>query len=40
MKRPWERNCHIMPDLVLIYTKSNPTDINLIRLGSHSDLFT
>jgi mRNA interferase YafQ len=38
--RGGERNCHIRPDLVLIYTKPNPTDINLIRLGSHSDLFT
>ena len=38
--RAGERNCHIRPDLVLIYTKPNSTDINLIRLASHSDLFT
>ena len=38
--RAGERNCHIRPDLVLIYTKPNSIDINLIRLGSHSDLFT
>ena len=33
-----ERNCHIRPDLVLIYAKPNPTDLELIRLGSHSEL--
>ena len=38
--RAGERNCHIRPDLVLIYTKPNPTDLNLIRLASHNDLFT
>ena len=25
--------------LVLIYSKPNPTDLNLIRLASHSELF-
>ena len=37
--RAGERNCHIRPDLVLIYSKPNPTDLNLIRLASHSELF-
>ena len=32
------RNCHIRPDLVLIYGKPNADDLNLIRLGSHSEL--
>jgi len=31
------RNCHIKPDLVLIYQKTN-TDLKLIRLGSRSEL--
>jgi mRNA interferase YafQ len=33
------RECHIKPDLLLIYKKSNPEVIRLARLGSHSDLF-
>ncbi len=33
-----ERNCHIHPDLVLLYRKPNATDLELIRLGSHSEL--
>ena len=37
--RAGERNYHIRPDLVLIYSKPNPTDLNLIRLASHSELF-
>ena len=36
--RGWERNCHIRPDLILIYRKPNATDLDLIRLGSHSEL--
>lgn len=32
------RDCHIRPDLVLIYAKS-PGILSLTRLGSHSDLF-
>lgn len=31
-------DCHIRPDLVLIY-KSNETTLSLVRLGSHSELF-
>jgi mRNA interferase YafQ len=37
--RAGERNCHLRPDLVLIYSKPNATDLSLIRLGSHSELF-
>lgn len=32
------RDCHIKPDLVLIYRKSNDNILELIRLGSHSEL--
>jgi mRNA interferase YafQ len=31
------RDCHIRPDLVLIYKKQN-NDLLLVRLGSHSEL--
>ncbi len=33
------RECHIKPDLLLIYRKSNPNILRLARLGSHSELF-
>ncbi len=32
------RDCHIRPDLILIYRKPDKTSIELIRLGSHSEL--
>jgi mRNA interferase YafQ len=32
------RDCHIKPDLVLIYRKPNPKVLQLVRLGSHSEL--
>jgi mRNA interferase YafQ len=32
------RNCHIKPDLVLIYQKPDHKTIRLVRLGSHSEL--
>ena len=32
------RDCHIKPDLVLIYSKSEGV-LSLARLGSHSELF-
>jgi mRNA interferase YafQ len=32
------RDCHIRPDLVLIYRKPNDTTLQLVRLGSHSEL--
>lgn len=34
----WE--CHIKPDLLIIWFQiENPKTINLIRIGTHSDLF-
>jgi len=32
------RDCHLRPDLVLIYQKTDPAILQLIRLGSHSEL--
>jgi mRNA interferase YafQ len=32
------RDCHIRPDLVLIYRKPNAKVLQLVRLGSHSEL--
>lgn len=32
------RDCHIKPDLVLIYRLPNPDTLVLVRLGSHSEL--
>ena len=32
------RDCHIKSDLVLIYRKTNTNVLQLIRLGSHSEL--
>jgi mRNA interferase YafQ len=33
------RECHIKPDLLLIYKKSDAATLRLARLGSHSELF-
>ncbi len=33
------RDCHIKPDLVLIYRKPAVETLELVRLGSHSELF-
>ena len=33
------RDCHIKPDLVLIYARPDPATLRLVRLGSHSELF-
>ncbi len=33
------RECHIKPDLLLIYRQSGPDLLRLARLGSHSELF-
>ena len=33
------RECHVRPDLLLIYRKPDPDTLQLVRLGSHSDLF-
>ncbi|MCC8165304.1 MAG: type II toxin-antitoxin system YafQ family toxin [Planctomycetes bacterium] len=40
LKGEWRpsRDCHVRPDLVLIYTKI-PGELHLRRLGSHSELF-
>ena len=37
----WEdhRDCHVRPDLVLIYRKPDEETLQLVRLGSHSELF-
>ncbi len=32
------RDCHIRPDLVLIYRKPDARRLELVRLGSHSEL--
>jgi len=32
------RDCHIKPDLVLIYKKTENNSLILVRLGSHSEL--
>ena len=32
------RDCHIKPDLILIYRKTNTGLLQLVRLGSHSKL--
>ncbi len=34
------RECHLKPDLLLIYRKSNSNILRLARLGSHSELFS
>lgn len=33
------RECHIKPDLLLIYFKTDGSLLTLVRLGSHSELF-
>jgi mRNA interferase YafQ len=33
------RECHLKPDLLLIYRKPDAEVLQLIRLGSHSELF-
>jgi mRNA interferase YafQ len=32
------RDCHIKPDLVLIYRLPDPDTLQLVRIGSHSEL--
>ena len=32
------RDCHLKPDLVLIYQKAGADILRLVRLGSHSEL--
>ena len=33
------RDCHVKPDLVLIYGKPDDVTLRLARLGSHSEVF-
>ena len=33
------RECHVRPDLLLIYRKPDSNTLQLVRLGSHSELF-
>ena len=37
---PWAdfRDCHIRPDLVLIYEKPDAHTLRLVRMGSHAEL--
>jgi mRNA interferase YafQ len=32
------RDCHVKPDLILIYRKPDAERLQLVRLGSHSEL--
>jgi mRNA interferase YafQ len=33
------RECHLKPDLLLIYKKPDANVLRLVRMGSHSELF-
>ena len=33
------RECHLKPDLLLIYRKPDANVLQLVRIGSHSELF-
>jgi len=33
------RECHLKPDLLLIYKKPDDSALRLVRVGSHSELF-
>jgi len=33
------RECHLRPDLLLIYKKPDDETLRLVRMGSHSELF-
>jgi len=41
LKGEWQefRECHIKPDLLLIYRKPGAGRLQAVRLGSHSELF-
>jgi mRNA interferase YafQ len=32
------RDCHLMPNLILIYRRPDDDSLELVRLGSHSEL--
>lgn len=40
LKEEWKgfRDCHIRPDLILIYRRPTADRLQLVRLGSHSEL--
>ncbi|MGB6692510.1 MAG: type II toxin-antitoxin system YafQ family toxin [Terracidiphilus sp.] len=38
-ERSGYRECHVKPDLILIYRKAGADILRLTRLGSHSELF-
>jgi len=33
------RECHLKPDLLLIYKKPDEQTLRMVRMGSHSELF-
>ena len=33
------RECHLKPDLLLIYRKPDANTLQLVRMGSHNELF-
>jgi mRNA interferase YafQ len=33
------RECHLKPDLLLIYKKPDDSTLRLVRIGSHSEVF-
>ena len=33
------RECHLKPDLLLIYKRPDSQSLRLVRMGSHSELF-
>lgn len=33
------RECHVRPDLLLIYVRLDAETLHLVRLGSHAELF-
>lgn len=39
--RNWRghRECHLKPDLLLIYQLPNETTLRFVRIGSHSEMF-
>lgn len=37
-ERSDHRDCHVRPDLVLNYRKSDDTSLELVRIGSHGEL--
>jgi len=32
------RNCHLRPDLILLYRKPDADSLHLVRIGSHAEL--